>query len=157
MLRRLAIVAAVAWPALAGAVLPHEQLADPALEARARALSKELRCQVCQNQSIDDSYAPLAADLRRLVRERLAAGDSDAQILAFVTSRYGDYVRLTPPMRLDTILLWSAPALCLVAGAVGLLLWSRRRPPTIGTPLDAEEERALAALLARDKRERDPG
>lgn len=154
MIRALTIAAMLLWPVIVGAVLPHEQLADPALEARARALSKELRCQVCQNQSIDDSNAPLAGDLRRLVRERISAGDDDAQILAFVTTRYGDYVRLTPPMRLDTILLWSAPAVFLVAGIGGLIVhWRRRRIAVAATPLSAEEERALAALLARDKPE----
>lgn len=152
-MRRLALAAAVLLPTLAGAVLPHEQLADPALEARARAISKELRCQVCQNQSIDDSYAPLAGDLRRLVRERLVAGDSDAQVLAFVTQRYGDYLLLTPPMRLDTVLLWAAPALILLAGAAGLVFWARRRPAPATAPLSAEEERALAELLAREKRD----
>src|SRR6185295_5196418 len=86
------------------AVEPSEQLADPALEARARALSQELRCQVCQNQSIDDSNAPLAADLRRLVRERLQAGDSERQVLDFLVRRYGDNVLLRPPLRLDTAL-----------------------------------------------------
>lgn len=156
MIRRLALIVAVVAPTLAGAVLPHEQLADPSLEARARTISKELRCQVCQNQSIDDSYAPLAGDLRRLVRERLTAGDSDAQVIAFVTQRYGDYVLLNPPMRLDTILLWSAPFAFLLAGAVGLFLWTRRRPAAATAPLSAEEESALAALLARDGREREP-
>src|SRR5262245_47489213 len=100
-MKRLAVLAMLACllagPALA--VLPHERLADPALEARARALSLQLRCQVCQNQSIDDSNAPLAADLRRLVRERLTAGDSDAAVLAFMVQRYGDYVLLDPPVK----------------------------------------------------------
>jgi len=146
-------VALLLWPLAAGAVLPSEQLADPALEARARTLSRELRCQVCQNQSIDDSNAPLAADLRRLVRERLVAGDSDGQVLGFVQARYGDYVRLTPPLRADTLLLWLAPALILLAGLVGVRLWQRRRASgPVATGLDEGEERALQRLLEDGKR-----
>ncbi len=144
------------WPLVAGAVLPHEQLADPSLEARARAISRELRCQVCQNQSIDDSNAPLAADLRKLVRERLGAGDNDESVLAFVVARYGDYVRLTPPMRRDTLLLWLAPILGLGAGVIGILMWSRRRTrQASAAPLTAEEQRAFDRLLARDRAERE--
>ena len=105
MKRALAILALLALiaPLPAGAVMPGEELADPALEARARQISRELRCQVCQNQSIDDSNASLAGDLRRLVRERLALGESDSQVLDHVVARYGDYVRLTPPLRTDTV------------------------------------------------------
>jgi cytochrome c-type biogenesis protein CcmH len=136
----------------ARAVMPEERLADPALEARARILSRELRCQVCQNQSIDDSNAPLAADLRRLVRERLVAGDSDAQVLAFVVARYGDFIRLTPPMRADTMLLWSAPLLVLLAGGTGLFLWFRRRHAREAPPLDEQEARELQQLLDDKKR-----
>ncbi len=155
MSRGLIAVLVALWPVLAGAVLPHEQLADPALEARARAISRELRCQVCQNQSIDDSNAPLAADLRKLVRERLTAGDNDENVLAFVVARYGDYVRLTPPMRLDTLLLWIAPILALGAGAIGLFAWSRRRHHQATEPLlSAAEQRAFDRLLARDDAER---
>jgi cytochrome c-type biogenesis protein CcmH len=152
--RLLALLLALAcWPLASGAVLPSEQLSDPALEARARTISRELRCQVCQNQSIDDSNAPLAADLRRLVRERLTAGDSDSQVLAFVQARYGDYVRLTPPLRSDTLLLWLAPALVLLAGLVGVRLWQRRRASAPAEPgLDEREERALARLLEDGKR-----
>jgi cytochrome c-type biogenesis protein CcmH len=151
MIRLAAIVGLALWPALAAAVLPHERLADPALEARARELSRELRCQVCQNQSIDDSNAPLAADLRRVVRERLAVGDSDKAVLEFMVARYGDYVRLTPPLRLDTLMLWASPAIALLGGAVGLALWYRRRASAETAPLDGEEERALTKLLERDK------
>ena len=151
--RWLLAVALLLWPLAGGAVLPSEQLADPALEARARTLSRELRCQVCQNQSIDDSNAPLAADLRRLVRERLVAGDSDGQVLGFVQARYGDYVRLTPPLRADTLLLWLAPALVLLAGLVGVRLWQRRRASgPAATALDEGEERALRRLLEDGKR-----
>jgi len=144
---RLVVLLAL-WAAPAAAVTPAEQLADPGLESRARTISRELRCQVCQNQSIDDSAAPLAGDLRRLVRERLTAGDSDAQVLAFVQSRYGDYVRLTPPMRGDTALLWFGPALILLAGAAGAFVWLRRRAAAPApAPLDAREEKALARLM----------
>ncbi len=151
----IAIVAAL-WPLIAGAVLPHEQLADPALEARARAISRELRCQVCQNQSIDDSNAPLAADLRKLVRERLSAGDKDETVLAFVVARYGDYVRLTPPMRRETLLLWLAPILGLGAGVIGIIAWNRRRNQLATAPLlSADEQREFDRLLARDGTERE--
>ena len=150
MTRALILSVVALWPMVAGAVLPHEQLADPALEARARAISRELRCQVCQNQSIDDSNAPLAADLRKLVRERLAAGDADETVLAFVVARYGDYVRLTSPMRADTMLLWLAPVLALGCGVIGLVVWNRRRQQAAAAPLSAEEQRAFDRLLARD-------
>ncbi len=136
----------------AWAVLPHERLADPALEARARALSLELRCQVCQNQSIDDSNAPLAADLRKLVRERLSAGDSDAAVLDFVVRRYGDYVLLRPPMRVDTWLLWYGPFAVLGLGALGALVYLRRRRPAGETPavaLTEAEEKRLRDLVER--------
>ena len=133
----------------ASAVLPQERLADPALEARARELSRELRCQVCQNQSIDDSNAPLAADLRRLVRERLLAGDDDGRVLAHVVARYGDYVRLTPPLRADTALLWATPAIVLCAALAAIVLRLRRRQaaPAAAKPLDAREQAALRELL----------
>jgi cytochrome c-type biogenesis protein CcmH len=150
----LAVLAALAMLLLAAtqalAVLPHERLADPALEARARGISRELRCQVCQNQSIDDSNAPLAADLRRLVRERLLAGDDDARVLAHVVARYGDYVRLTPPLRADTALLWATPALVLAAALAGIALRLRRRRAEASQPrpLDAAEQAALRDLLA---------
>ncbi|MBL8653712.1 MAG: cytochrome c-type biogenesis protein CcmH [Alphaproteobacteria bacterium] len=137
----------LAGPALA--VLPSEQLADPALEVRARALSLELRCQVCQNQSIDDSNAPLAADLRRLVRERLVAGDSDAGVLDYVVRRYGDYVLLRPPMREDTALLWFGPLAILIAGGIGAFVYLRRRKPAVEAPLSADEEARLKAIVER--------
>ena len=140
----------VLLPVAAGAVLPHERLADPALEARAREISQELRCQVCQNQSIDDSNAALAADLRRLVRERLVAGDSNTAVLGYVTQRYGDYVLLKPPLRPDTIALWYGPFALLAAAALGAALYIRRRRPTEANrvaDLSADEERRLAALL----------
>ena len=155
-MRRLVFLLAL-WAAPAAAVLPQEMLAEPALETRARAISRELRCQVCQNQSIDDSNAPLAADLRKLVRERLSAGDNDENVLAFVVARYGDYVRLTPPMRRDTLLLWITPILALGAGAIGLVAWNRRRHQQAAAPLlSAAEQRAFDRLLARDDAERKP-
>jgi cytochrome c-type biogenesis protein CcmH len=139
----------------AHAVEPGEMLKDPALEARARKLSQELRCVVCQNQSIDDSNAPLAHDLRVIVRERLAAGDSDAQVLAFVEARYGEFVLLRPRFKPQTLLLWFTPLL-LLAGAAFFLLRARRRVPAPGTvppPLSAEEQRRLDALLRQDHRQ----
>jgi len=148
MKRLVFLLMLLAGPAFA--VLPSEQLADPALEARARALSLELRCQVCQNQSIDDSNAPLAADLRRLVRERLVAGDSDAGVLDYVVRRYGDYVLLRPPMREDTALLWFGPLAILVWGGAGAFVYMRRRKPQAeAASLTAEEEARLKAIVER--------
>ena len=145
------LAALLSGPVLA--VTPGERLADPALEARARGLSRELRCQVCQNQSIDDSNAPLAADLRRVVRERLVAGDSDAAVLGYVAQRYGDYVLLTPPLRPATYLLWFGPAAAILLAGAGLAFAVRRRRVRAEpAPLSAEEERRLAALVARDDR-----
>lgn len=142
----LLVVLLTAGPARA--VLPGEQLADPAQEARARALSRELRCQVCQNQSIDDSNAPLATDLRRLVRERIAAGDSDAQVIEYLTRRYGDYVLLRPPMRGDTLVLWYGPFAVLALGALGVTIWyRRRRAAAADAGLAPDEERRLSELL----------
>ena len=132
------------------AVLPEEQLADPVLEARAREISQELRCVVCQNQSIDDSDAPLAADLRAIVRERLTAGDTNEEVMAYIVARYGNFVLLKPPLDLQTILLWSAPLLVLIPGGLGVALYLRRRGRAGAanpTPLSAEEQRALAAIL----------
>jgi cytochrome c-type biogenesis protein CcmH len=148
----LAALFAIALVALtpALAVEPGEMLKDPALEARARKLSQELRCVVCQNQSIDDSNAPLAHDLRVLVRERLTAGDSDAQVFAFVQARYGEFVLLRPPFKLQTLLLWLAPLL-LLAGATFVLLRARARQPVAAgdtAPLSAAEQKRLDELLA---------
>ena len=145
------IVAAIAWAPPAGAVLPDEMLADPALEARARDISQDLRCLVCQNQSIDDSSAPLARDLRLLVRERLKAGDSDQAVVDYVTARYGDFARLKPPFQPNTWLLWLGPLAVAALGAMGVAWRLRRRsaaaqdaaPP----PLSAEERETLARLL----------
>jgi cytochrome c-type biogenesis protein CcmH len=128
------VTAVVAVAAPARAVQPDEMLADPALEARARALSRELRCMVCQNQSIDDSDAPLARDLRILVRERLKAGDSDRAVIDFLTARYGEFVLLRPALSWHTAALWGAPALVLVLGAIGLVVVLRRRAPAAPAP-----------------------
>jgi len=151
----LAALLALSLPSIGWAVNPDEVLSDPALEARARDISKHLRCLVCQNQSIDDSDAPLAHDLRVLVRERLKAGDSDAQIDAFLVQRYGDFVLLRPPIQSDTWLLWFGPAVLLAIGAGASALWLRRRQNVAAqTPLTEQERRELAALL-RDQRSRD--
>jgi cytochrome c-type biogenesis protein CcmH len=150
--RLLAIAALVAGllsalPALA--VQPDEMLPDPALESRARVLSRELRCMVCQNQSIDDSEAPLARDLRVLVRERLQAGDSDGQVIDFLVARYGEFVLLKPRFNWRTSLLWIAPFALLGAGALGLVLALRRRGGRRLTPapLTDDEKRKLAGLI----------
>ena len=130
---------------VAHAVQPDEVLPDPKLEARARAISAELRCLVCQNQSIDDSDAPLARDLRLLVREQLKTGASDSDIRAFLVARYGEFVLLRPSFNAHTLLLWLGPALVLLAG--GAVVWgSARRRPNVVTGLTREEERALERL-----------
>jgi cytochrome c-type biogenesis protein CcmH len=132
----------------AQAVRPDEVLADPALEARAREIGKELRCLVCRNQSVDDSDADLAHDLRMLVRERLKAGDSDDQVVAYVRARYGDYVLLRPPFKLDTWALWGGPLAILLAGGWGLMRYLRRQGHVAAVPaLDPDEERRLARIL----------
>jgi len=143
------VLAASAAPALT----PAEMLDDPALEARARSLSRELRCMVCQNQSIDDSDAPLARDLRVLVRERLAAGDSDQQVKDFLVARYGTFVLLRPPVTWRTALLWAAPVLLAGGGLVALLVSLRRRrrgaPEEIAAepPLTAQERAKVSQVL----------
>ena len=135
-------------PALA--VEPSEVLADPVLEARARPIGQALRCVVCQNQSIDDSAAEVAHDMRRAVRERLTAGDSDDKVYEFMVARYGDYVLLKPPFKPGTLVLWlGAPMLLLVAGGALLLAARRRRVAMPPTPLSDEEQRRLDALLKR--------
>jgi cytochrome c-type biogenesis protein CcmH len=131
------------------AVEPKEVLSDPALEARARNLSRELRCMVCQNQSIDDSEAPLAHDLRVLVRERLQAGDSDQQVLNFLVARYGEFVLLRPQFAWHTAALWGLPPAALLAGIVAIVLVVRRRrvAPMAADNLSAAEEARLSELL----------
>ena len=133
---------------------PEERLDDPALEARARALSAELRCVVCPNQAIDDSNAPLAQDLRTVVRERLIAGDTNDEALAFITDRYGDYVLLRPPMQPNTLVLWGGPALALVIGGVVVAWVVGRRRPGVETPdpLTPDERRQVNAVLGQEAR-----
>jgi len=143
----LALLALTCLPAYA--VQPDEVLPDPALEGRARALSRDLRCMVCQNQSIDDSDAPLARDLRLLVRERLKAGDSDSQVINFLVSRYGEFVLLKPRFAAHTALLWAVPALVLIAGAILAAFTFRRRALPAAPPpgLTAEEAERVQKLL----------
>ena len=137
----------------AGAVNPDEMLDDPALEARAREISKGLRCLVCQNQSIDDSDANLARDLRVLVRERLVAGDSDGQVIDYVVSRYGDFVLLRPPFKATTYALWLGPALIGGLGILAMVAFYRRRTAAAAgvraapPPLTEDEKRHLETLL----------
>jgi cytochrome c-type biogenesis protein CcmH len=148
----LLLLAVASTPA--GAVEPDEMLQDPALEARARALSQELRCLVCQNQSIDDSNAALARDLRILVRERLTAGDGDAAVLAFVEARYGEFVLLRPKLNAHTVLLWLAPLLLLAGTALALIRRTRASAVAAdraAVPLTGAEQRRLQELLQRDQ------
>jgi len=153
------LLAAFAAPA-AYAVQPDEIMSDPAKEARARDLSRELRCMVCQNQSIDDSDAPLARDLRLLVRERIATGDSDSQVIDFLVARYGEFVLLKPRFTPHTVLLWLLPPLALIGGGLALWFYSRRRSnaATAADPsllhLTDEEEGRLERLLAADAPEK---
>jgi len=148
--RVLPIVAALALLAgPAAAVNPDEQLADPKLEARAHKLSQELRCVVCQNQSIDDSDAELARDLRLILRERIAAGDTDDQAMAHIAARYGSFVQLKPPLRLDTLALWFGPLTVLLLGGVGVAVYMRGRSSAAGA-LTAAEEAELAEVLKTD-------
>jgi len=123
-------------------------LSDPALEARARTLSRELRCVVCQNESVDDSPAEVAHDIRRAVRERLVAGDTDRQVLDYMVARYGDYVLLNPPFKTRTLVLWLGTPAVLLLGAIGLWFANRRRSAALGpAPLSDAERARLAALL----------
>lgn len=140
----------------AAAVQPGERLQDPALEARARRLSLELRCLVCQNQSIDDSDAALAGDLRRIVRERINAGDTDQQIRDFLVARYGEFVLLRPPLSIRTVLLWALPGAALLIGAgLAWTLFRRRGPseatPSLGAALSADEASELQRVLERGR------
>ncbi len=130
---------------------PDELMKDPVLEARARALSAELRCMVCQNQSIDDSDAPLARDIRILIRQRIAEGESNDAVRSYLVSRYGDFILLKPPFKLETLLLWLSAPLTLCAGLAAVLL-ARRRAPGATQSLSAEEEAQLAALTGDESR-----
>jgi cytochrome c-type biogenesis protein CcmH len=155
MLGRLAAILflalMIATPA-AHAVQPDEVLADPALEARARALSAELRCMVCQNQAIDDSDAPLARDLRILLRERLSAGDTDDEVIAFLVARYGDFILLRPPVALNTALLWLVPPAVLVIGALVAVTLFRRRRSDTPVPLSDAEKARLEEIVGTPNR-----
>ena len=154
-LRVLSIALLTAWALLAAvpasmAVQPGEMLPDPALENRARVISSELRCLVCQNQSIDDSDAPLAADLRRVVRERLTAHYTDAQVIDYIVARYGEFVLLKPRFELSTLLLWLTPFLVLLAGVVLVARSSKRTAPSQSDALSDEEKAKLAKILASE-------
>jgi cytochrome c-type biogenesis protein CcmH len=147
----LVLLSLIVASAAAYAVQPNEVLPDPALEARARGLSANLRCLVCQNQSIDDSDAPLARDLRLLVRERLVAGDSDAEVTRFLVARYGEFVLLRPPLGWHTLMLWLTPVLLLMlaAGGIGWRLVKARGQhiAPAQSPLTADEQARLASLM----------
>lgn len=146
----VALVLLLAAVAPLRAVEPKEMLANPILEARARTLSKELRCMVCQNQSIDDSDAPLAKDLRLIVRERLKAGDTDQGVEDYVVRRYGEFVLLRPVLALHTVLLWLTPLLAVLLGGFGIFRLSRRTTPAPERGLSASEQADVAALLRRE-------
>jgi len=140
------VLLALLWSGAAFAISdPAEMLPDPAQEARAEHVGRQLRCLVCQNESIEDSNADLARDLRRIVRTRIAAGDADAQAMDWVVSRYGDFVRLRPPVNAATALLWASPVLAVLAG-LGFALLARRRAPAVPRPLTEAERARLADL-----------
>jgi cytochrome c-type biogenesis protein CcmH len=151
MIRALMLTFILLVSAPAFAVEPDEMLADPALEARAREIGRDLRCLVCQNESIEDSNADLARDLRLLVRERLAAGDSDDEVIAYVSARYGDFVLLDPPVKPKTWALWFGPGLLLLVAGFGVFRYlHRREAASAPAPLDAAERQRLEALLRAD-------
>jgi cytochrome c-type biogenesis protein CcmH len=149
-LASLVLLLTLLFVGAAFAVKPDEVLPDPALEARARALSEGLRCMVCQNQSIDESDADLARDLRILVRQRLSAGDTDQQVMDYIVSRYGEFVLLKPRFSQRNALLWGTPVLLLFAGGIFIVLTFRSRRSTATNALTAEEQTALDAILHRD-------
>jgi len=147
MKRLLAILVTLLCIGPALAIEPSELLKDPALEARARALSAELRCLVCQNQSIDDSNAPLAKDLRTLIREHIVKGESDDQIMEFVVDRYGEFVLLKPRLSVRTVVLWTAPFVVLLIAALALFLRRSRGPEEGERPLTEDERKALKKVM----------
>jgi len=157
ILPALLALALTLMPSVLYAVQPDEIMSDPAQEARARNLSRELRCMVCQNQSIDDSDAPLARDLRLLVRERIAAGSTDQQVMDFLVARYGEFVLLKPRVEGQTLILWLLPPLVLLGGGVALWLGNRRRNRAAATEegasfqLTPEEEARLEKLIAGEE------
>lgn len=151
-LARAAVLLLLFVPHLAAAVEPSEMLKDPKLEARARALSAELRCLVCQNESIDDSQAELAHDLRVLIRQRILMGESDKEILAFLVARYGNFILLKPPLEPQTVLLWGTPLVILICGAGAILFSLRRRMPVPkAAALSVAEEERLAKLVGGEE------
>ncbi|MCE7997417.1 MAG: cytochrome c-type biogenesis protein CcmH [Rhodobiaceae bacterium] len=156
MIRLTVLLVMLLFANPAAAVDPGERLDDPVLEERARGLSQELRCLVCQNQSIDDSDAPLAKDLRVLVRDRLKEGDTDAEVLSYIVDRYGEFVLLRPPLRAGTVLLWLAPFIVLIVGIASVLVYVRsRRPEAVEAPAplsDAEKARLEEIVIAREPR-----
>lgn len=148
MIRAVLIIFVMLFAVGAAAVEPDEMLADPTQEARAREISKRLRCLVCQNQSIDDSNAGLARDLRLLVRQRIQSGDSNDAVIAYIVARYGDFVLLRPPVRATTLVLWFGPLLILLAAVFGAILYFRRQRTAVAAkPLNAAERRRLAKIL----------
>ncbi|MFD1987761.1 cytochrome c-type biogenesis protein [Mesorhizobium newzealandense] len=149
-LTSIVLLLALLFAGAAQAVKPDEMLADPALEARARALSEGLRCMVCQNQSIDESDADLARDLRILVRQRLVAGDTDQQVMDYVVSRYGEFVLLKPRFELRNALLWGTPVVLLFVGGIFIVMTARSRRTLATKALSAEEQASLDAILRRD-------
>jgi cytochrome c-type biogenesis protein CcmH len=155
----VSLISAVCLGNPAHAVQPDEIMSDPAKESRARELSRELRCMVCQNQSIDDSEAPLARDLRLLVRERIAGGDSDAQVMDFLVARYGEFVLLKPRLKSHTLLLWLLPPFALAGGGLALWMHGRRRSKVAAEQeasfkLTADEEARLKRLTAAEPPEK---
>jgi cytochrome c-type biogenesis protein CcmH len=146
-LASLVLLLSLLFAGAAFAVKPDEVLSDPVLEARARTLSEGLRCMVCQNQSIDESDADLARDLRILVRQRLVAGDSDQQVMDYIVSRYGEFVLLKPRFSLRNALLWGTPVILLLAGGIFIMLGARSRRSAPDSILSAEEKAALDAML----------
>lgn len=148
ILAALVMLLALLAPMGAGAVQPDEVLGDPVLEQRARSISANLRCLVCQNQSIDDSDAELARDLRVLVRERLVAGDTDTEVYDFVVARYGEFVLLSPVFAGHTVILWVATPILLTGGLIALIIWAVRRRKPVPAPqrLSNEEAKALEKL-----------
>ena len=149
-LASLVLLLTLLFAGAAQAVKPDEVLADPALEARARLLSEGLRCMVCQNQSIDESDADLARDLRILVRQRLVAGDTDQQVMDYIVSRYGEFVLLKPRFELRNALLWGTPVVLLLVGGIFIVMTARSRRTLATKSLSAEEQASLDAILRRD-------
>jgi cytochrome c-type biogenesis protein CcmH len=150
--KRILAIAVVLLSSAAFAVEPNEMLADPALEARAREVSQSLRCVVCQNETIDESHAELARDMRLLVRRRIMAGDTNQQVLDYMVGRYGDFVLLKPRFTVETLALWLGPILVLILGGIALVRVLRRANPA-PAPLSAEETAQLAVLAEKDKQQ----